>query len=104
MTRALLQQALDALENICDIQSNPGRPHITIHDYGKCRQSAIEIRAHLAKPEDAPEWHDVPTVPGLWVSSSNDASFRLDAYDVEQIDRFNPRWSRWFGPIPQDAK
>lgn len=52
----------------------------------------------------APAWHDVPTVPGLWVSSSNDASFRLDAYDVEQIDRFNPRWRRWFGPIPQDAK
>ena len=55
MTRELLQQALDALENICDIQSNPSRPHITIHDFGRCSRSAIEIRAHLAKPQGEPE-------------------------------------------------
>lgn len=62
MTRELLKQALDALENICDIQSNPGRPNITIHDFGKCRQSAIEIRAHLAKPHGEP----VAVVTGIY--------------------------------------
>ena len=95
MTRELLEQALDALVK-------HGSAYLG-HEfaYGETIEA---IRAHLAKPEDAPEWHDVPTVPGLWVSSSNDASFRLDAYDVEQIDRFNPRWRRWFGPIPKDAK
>jgi len=51
----------------------------------------------------APAWRDAPTCDGLWLSSSNDRTYRLDAIDIAQIAKFNPKWRRWFGPIQMEV-
>ena len=59
MTIALLQQALEALNNMTGAQSNPARRDFpTIHDFGKAQRAADAIRAHLASPvpEREPDW------------------------------------------------
>jgi hypothetical protein len=56
MEREALKLALDALENMCDAQSNPDRQNFpTIHDYGKAQRACIAIKAALAQPEQEPE-------------------------------------------------
>jgi len=87
MTRALLKQALVALE----YHKQQTRPIDTT-------DIAIEaIRAELAKPAPSqPAWHDAPTEAGLWVNNRNMSAYKISA---EHIRRgvFN---ARWFGPIP----
>jgi len=46
-----LKLALEALENMCDAQSNPDRRNFpTIHDYGKAQRACIAIKEALAQP------------------------------------------------------
>ena len=100
--KALLEQALDALENVCDTQSNPKRPHLTIHDFGQCRRSLESLRAALAAQPSAPAWHDAPNAPGLWYSTTSDRlwNFRSDA----AIKNSGGYVGRWFGPISPDTE
>lgn len=90
MTRALLEQALNALE----WHTQQTRP---IHN----TELAIEaLRDELAKPEPTqPAWHDAPTEAGLWVNNRNMSAYKISA---EHIRRgvFN---ARWFGPISEDS-
>ena len=90
---ALLEQALEALDNI---------PHPPWRD----KELADAIRAELAKPS-APAWHDAPTEPGLWMCNDGDdnpyrrtthrVTFPLNQLLVGENER-------WYGPIPQDKK
>ena len=92
-TRALLEQALEALDNI---------PHPPWRD----KELADAIRAELAKPS-APAWHDAPTEPGLWMCNDGDdnpyrrtthrVTFPLNQLLVGENER-------WYGPIPQDGE
>jgi hypothetical protein len=55
MEREALKLALEALENMCDTQSNPDRRNFpTIHDYGKAQRACIAIKAALAQPAQEP--------------------------------------------------
>jgi uncharacterized membrane protein len=56
--REALKLALEALENMCDAQSNPDRRNFpTIHDYGKAQRACIAIKAALAQPaQDVDYW------------------------------------------------
>jgi hypothetical protein len=87
MTRALLEQALEALE--CAYSEN--------YDGAKIHGAKVAIRAHLAQPA----WHVAPTVPGLWLNS-----VFMKVEDVEQwhIDcQLHLECARWYGPIPPDG-
>jgi hypothetical protein len=56
MEREALKLALEALENMCNAQSNPDRRNFpTIHDYGKAQRACIAIKAALAQPVQEPE-------------------------------------------------
>ena len=88
MTRALLQQALDALES-------------AVFKNRLCDVAVDAIRAHLAQPlpQGEPAWHDAPTVPGLWIAA-NGSSYMVTP---EMIGQTAPA-RRWYGPIPQENK
>lgn len=91
MTRALLEQALEALE--CAYSEN--------YDGAKIHGAKVAIRAHLAQPA----WHDAPTVPGLWVCRQF-ITDRVQAYEVIDEMAFNKNLGlkgRWYGPIPPDG-
>jgi len=101
MTRAPLERALYALENSIAIRNFEGG---TI-DGPTLETPTIEaIRAHLAKPETAPAWHDAPTEPGLWLSESTDGTYA--AWNISKAVFGGSHWfnagRRWFGPIPED--
>ena len=50
MEREALKLALEALENMCNAQSNPDRRNFpTIHDYGKAKRACIAIKEALAQ-------------------------------------------------------
>lgn len=86
--RALLEQALEALDNI---------PHPPWRD----KELADAIRAELAKPS-APAWHDAPTEPGIWLCFENGYAY---TYPEEWDKGFAyGEDSRWYGPIPQDGE
>ena len=105
--RALLEQALETLDNI---------PHPPRRD----QELADAIRAELAKPEPEetfipdwanyrqgvadgkagnPKWHDAPTCPGLWVLDDGTALVLESGTLPKAFDGL-----RWYGPIPQDTK
>jgi len=91
MTRALLEQALEALE--CAYSEN--------YDGAKIHGAKVAIRAHLAQPA----WHDAPTVPGLWVSDFSWMAQKLDRETVEFYAKNRSIPSRqWYGPIPEDRQ
>ena len=95
-TRALLEQALKALE----YHTQQTRP------IQKTEHAILAIRAELAKPS-APAWHDAPTEPGLWMCNDGDdnpyrrtthrVTFPLNQLLVGENER-------WYGPIPQDGE
>jgi len=89
MTRALLEQALEALE--CAYSEN--------YDGAKIHGAKVAIRAHLAQPA----WHDAPTVPGDWVIVGKGFKSELQTSITQQeIDRGSSWPGRWYGPIPED--
>ncbi len=49
-----MNQARAALANVCESQSNPSRPHLTIHDFGQCRLADIALRVAIANEESQP--------------------------------------------------
>ena len=90
MTRALLEQALEALE--CAYSEN--------YDGAKIHGAKVAIRAHLAQPA----WHDAPTVPGLWVCRQA-ITDNVQAYEVTDqmaLNRNLKLKGQWYGPIPED--
>ena len=93
--RAVLLRALEAL-----------RPATAPN--GAKRDAAFEeLRAALAAPATAPEpqWHDAPTVPGLWVSDFSWMAQKLDCDTVEFYAKNRSIPSRrWYGPIPEDKQ
>jgi len=89
MTRALLEQALEALE--CAYSEN--------YDGAKIHGAKVAIRAHLAQPS----WQDAPTVPGDWVIVGKGFKSELQTSITQQeIDRGSSWPGRWYGPIPPD--
>jgi len=86
MTRALLEQALEALE--CAYSEN--------YDGAKIHGAKVAIRAHLAQPA----WHDAPTVPGLWWVAGTAGIFHIDE---AALPIYKGSAHRWFGPIPPDS-
>jgi len=60
----------------------------------------LYLQAELAKPEQAPAWHDAPTVPGIWLGDYGVAS-TVTEHDVKTWTTTNSK-SRWYGPIPED--
>lgn len=55
MEHEALKLALEALEDMCDAQSNPDRRNFpTIHDYGKAQRAVEAIKAALAQPAQEP--------------------------------------------------
>jgi hypothetical protein len=129
MTRALLEQALEALETCRTIQHGG----FILGDEQLFSEVAVnaaakDIRAHLAQPQGAPAtlndamhesltitkayengwqaakatcpaWHGAPTEPGLWAVSSNKYSGVVHVVDPAAYDQGN---HRWYGPIPED--
>jgi len=94
MTRALLEQALNALE----WHTQQTRP---IHN----TELAIDaLQAELAKPAPTqPAWHDAPNAPGLWTAAyPQPTAVRID--DVQALDRVKAWPGNWFGPLPEDRK
>ena len=111
--RALLEQALETLDNI---------PHPPWRD----QELADAIRAELAKPEPeetfipdwanyrqgvadgkagSPKWHDAPTEPGLWHVKMHPHSNPASVIEVLVTDvKAVPTHCRWYGPIPQDGE
>ena len=92
MTRALLEQALEALE--CAYSEN--------YDGAKIHGAKVAIRAHLAQPA----WHDAPTCSGLWFCDEGDENpYRFTCHNVSIP--LNPHLvgegERWYGPIPPDG-
>ena len=108
--RALLEQALETLDNI---------PHPPRRD----QELADAIRAELAKPEPEetfipdwanyrqgvadgkagnPKWHDVPTEPGLWFNSINHYAELVSQHWIDRGVVANLH-ARWYGPIPEDS-
>ena len=61
-------------------------------------KAAIE----LAKPEQYPAWHDAPNCSGNWLGDYGVAS-TVTEHDVKTWNTINSN-SRWYGPIPEDAK
>ena len=91
MTRALLEQALEALE--CAYSEN--------YDGAKIHGAKVAIRADLAQPA----WHDAPTVPGVWICDEGDICYTWTAHNIEILDQFDPGDGlRWYGPIPEDRQ
>ncbi len=113
--RTLLEQALDAL-NCCYSEK---------YDGAKFHGAKAALRAALtAQPQtldeamavpramaqayengynaalaNGPAWHDVPTVPGLWVDGINLRVLRFNDPDIGHIGK-----GRWLGPLPEDTK
>ena len=90
---ALLEQALEALDNI---------PHPPWRD----KELADAIRAELAKPS-APAWHDAPTEPGIWLCDEGGPDcYTYTAHNIVLLNdpALKDDECRWYGPIPQDTK
>lgn len=88
--RALLEQALEALDNI---------PHPPWRD----KELADAIRAELAKPS-APAWHDAPTEPGIWLCDEGGPDcYTYTAHNIVLLNdpALKDDECRWYGPIPQ---
>jgi hypothetical protein len=110
--RALLEQALEALDNI---------PHPPWRD----KELANAIRAELAKPEQeesfipnwanyrqgvadgkagSPKWHDAPTEPGIWLCDEGGPDcYTYTAHNIVLLNdpALKDDECRWYGPIPQ---
>ena len=50
-----------------------------------------------------PAWHDVPTVPGIWLCDEGDICYTWTVNNIEILDKFDPvDGLRWYGPIQED--
>jgi len=57
------------------------------------------LRNEIAKPEQAPAWHDAPTCEGWWMNSVS----YCRTFISENSGRLNVNTGiRWYGPIPED--
>ncbi len=62
-----------------------------------CRIESLEATA--------PQWHDAPTVPGVWICDEGDICYTWTAHNIEILDQFDPGDGlRWYGPIPEDRQ
>lgn len=60
-----------------------------------CRIESLEATA--------PQWHDAPTVPGIWLCDEGDICYTWTANNIEILDKFDPvDGLRWYGPIQED--
>ena len=101
--RALLEQALDALTCSGD-NDDPGHRCSHCDDYVD-RNSVVRqaLRAALAAQRPAPDWHDAPTTPGVWVCDEGDICYTWTAHNIEILDIEPEDEVRWYGPIPPDG-
>ena len=114
--RALLEQALEALDNSVDVvyeeyteavqryANIPGRKARLdgLAAMAKAHLDTSEaIRAELAKPTPTPAWHDAPTCAGLWVVKTLTGP---EAHNIEPHDVNEVQIGEWYGPIPQDGE
>ncbi len=108
--RALLEQALDALE-CCYSQKYDGAK---LHGAKAALRDALSaqpakplfadlIAQHEGLAEElaamnGPAWHDAPTCAGLW---ANDEA----VWSFQEHELHSPRKDgRWCGPLPEDTK
>jgi len=89
MTRALLQQALEALEQRCGTQAEERQPGGLID----------RLRDAVDVPQFIPAWHDAPTCAGRWIAASR--LFRINEFNLHAYQNTGVRW---YGPIPKDEK
>ena len=95
-TRALLEQALKALE----YHTQQTRP------IQKTEHAILAIRAELAKPSATPAWHDAPTEPGIWLCDEGGPDcYTYTAHNIVLLNdpALKDDECRWYGPIPQDG-
>lgn len=66
-----------------------------------CRQQMLEAARALELSESvaAPDWHDKPTGPGLWVCMT-DGDTRVRRFTQVPLN-MNPGGYRYYGPIPE---
>ena len=120
--RALLEQALEALDNSVDVvyeeyteavqryANIPGRKARLdgLAAMAKAHLDTSEaIRAELAKPTPTPAWHDAPTCAGVWHVKTHPISSPSSVIEVvvkEGVALFGFVGARWYGPIPQDGE
>jgi len=88
MTRELLKQALDLI----------------LDPEGYYPDVVKNIRAELAKPEQAPAWHDAPNAPGVWLFAGRlmEKMYEWRAVRIQDVRNPDTTHGRWFGPIPED--
>ena len=102
MTRALLQQALEALDT-CGVCYSREQ----YFNEEKVDAAMMAIRSEIAKPEQpAPAWHDTPTCPGLWLCTEDERDPRdWVCWQIEYPEKLvGVEDQRWYGPIPKDTK
>ena len=97
MNRALLQQALEALEQRCGTQAEERQPGGLID----------RLRDAVDAPDVTPAWHDAPTCPGLWLCDEGDSDpycFTTHRVTWPLNSMLLGDGERWYGPIPEDGK
>ena len=110
MTRALLDQAIAALEGVLDAPVGVAAQFWSctggVYEAVECNNAINALQAELAKPEPTqPAWQDAPTQPGDWVIVGKGFKSELQTGITQQeIDRVSSWPGRWFGPLPEDTK
>jgi ribosomal protein L32 len=80
--RTAAQQALEALENALDAQSNPARREFpTIHDFGQMRRAHIALRAALAQQEQEQEQYK------LRIRATNNKSLTMPTAQIVSVTK-----------------
>ena len=60
-----------------------------------------DIEKQIESPSEPPSWKDAPTVPGLWLTDTDEV---MNVTDVASSKWMVDGKTRWFGPIPEDVK
>jgi hypothetical protein len=91
--------SIQAFEEWVDLEGG----YLNDSDPGAKSARLIAKRAWQAAKATAPQWHDAPTAPGLWVClrDSRHKSYRVR--DIEVQVTIPEDGDRWYGPIPPDG-
>ncbi len=106
MTRALLEQAIAALEGVLDAPVGVAAEFWScaggVYEAVECNNAINALQAELAKPAPTqPAWHDQPTQPGLSLHRYLGYHEMWRIYDLADSQGVR---GRFFGPLPEDTK